>query len=87
MRGVAVMAVREFETWLLLSLPAHALRAAGVKNPESKRDAKGALARIVDGYKPTTHQLELTRRIDIAALRERSRSFDKFVRSVLAVTA
>jgi hypothetical protein len=42
------------------------------------------LKRLVPGYLPTTHQLNETRRIDIALVRKRSDSFDKLVR-VLAV--
>jgi hypothetical protein len=78
----AVMAVREYETWLLLNQQPAALVQANVPFPERIRDAKGALARIIPGYLPTTHQLEQTRKLDIPAVRARSRSFDKLVRAV-----
>jgi len=84
--GKAVMAVREFETWLLLNHSPQDLANAGVKSPERIRDAKKALARLVPGYLPTTHQLQLARSIDIDQLRGRSKSFDKFARCVLDVT-
>ncbi|MBL8921277.1 MAG: DUF4276 family protein [Myxococcaceae bacterium] len=85
--GRAVMAVREFETWLLLSFSPAELGAAGVRQPERIRDAKKALQRLVPGYLPTAHQRDLSRRIAIDELRQRSRSFDKYVRSVLEVTS
>ena len=43
------------------------------------------LKRLVPRYKPTTHQLEVTRKIDIAKLRRASDSFDKLVRSLAAI--
>jgi len=61
MRGAAVMALREYETWLVLSQPTERLLRAGIKQPEANRDAKKLLGRLVPGYLPTTHQLELTR--------------------------
>lgn len=85
-RGSAVMVVREFETWLILSHTPQELANAGIKNPENKRDAKKLLTKLVPGYLPTTHQLELTKRINVAALRKVSKSFDKFARDVVAAT-
>lgn len=79
--GRAVMACREFESWLLWSQPPAELRRLRLK-PETLRDAKGGLARIVGEYSPTLHQLELTRKIDIASLRSLSDSFDKLVRDL-----
>jgi hypothetical protein len=79
------MIVREYEGWLLQSFSDAELANAGVINPESIRGAKGALKRLVPGYKPTTHQLEITRAIDIQQLRGRSDSFDKLVRSLAAL--
>lgn len=84
--GAAVMAVREFETWLLLTFPDSRLRAKAIHAPEAKRDAKGALRRLVPGYAPTTHQVEVVRRVDVARLRRRSMSFDKLVRDVEVMT-
>jgi hypothetical protein len=83
--GDAVMAVREYESWLLWNQPEEALSAARV-NPDTLRDAKGALGRFVSRYSPTTHQLSETRRLDIGRVRARSRSFDKLVRAVAAIT-
>ncbi len=80
--GMAVMAVREYETWLLLARDDISLGAAGIHRPERIRDAKKALALLVPGYLPTTHQLSETRGIDMAFLRSRSESFDKLVRSI-----
>ena len=80
MPGGAVMVVREFESWLLWGFAEGERRRIGVTNPESVRDAKKALGRLVKGYLPTAHQLELTRRISIPQLRGQSRSFDKLVR-------
>lgn len=85
--GAAVMAVREYETWILLSQPPERLARVGIKDPERSRDAKRLLSRLVRGYLPTTHQLELTRSMDIAELRRRSRSFQQFVKSVLTLTS
>lgn len=83
--GVAVMAVREYETWLLLARSDEALAAVGVQNPGKLRDAKKALTKLVPDYLPSTHQLEETRGIDVAFLRGRSASFDKLVRSIAAL--
>jgi hypothetical protein len=82
--GDAVMALREYETWLLLNFTDEQLSNAGARAPELKRGAKEVLKKLVPGYLPTTHQLNETRRIDIALVRKRSDSFDKLVR-VLAV--
>jgi hypothetical protein len=86
-RSLAVMAVREYETWLLLARDALSLGAVGISQPEKTRDAKKALALLVPGYLPTTHQLKETRGVDVAFLRSRSRSFDKFVRSIAMLCA
>jgi Domain of unknown function (DUF4276) len=86
--GDAVMAVREYETWLLLNHPEDSLKKARAgASPEKARGAKEILARIVPGYRPTTHQLPETRRLNIAHVRARSKSFDKLVRAVAALTA
>lgn len=80
-----VMAVREYEAWLLSNIDERALRDAGIVDPETRRNAKGALARVIPGYAPTTHQLDLTLRVDIDRVRARSKSFDKLVRTVAAL--
>jgi hypothetical protein len=79
------MAVREYETWLLLSYPEVTQMEAGIADPERARDAKGRLRRLVPGYKPTTHQLAITRTLDIDAVWSKSDSFDKLVRSLAGV--
>ncbi len=76
------MAVREYESWLLWNVDDDKLKERGVTDPEQKRDAKGAMKLVVPGYAPTTHQLELTRKLDVDRVRCRSRSFDKLVRSL-----
>ncbi|WP_437624433.1 hypothetical protein [Sorangium sp. So ce1151] len=86
MPGDAVMAVCEYETWLLLNFAEEAVRRAGVRTPESKRGAKEALEKLVPGYLPTTHQLSETRKIDVALVRSRSDSFDKLVRALATIS-
>jgi hypothetical protein len=73
------MAVREFEAWLLWGYSDAELTKIKASNPDLIRNAKGKLEKLVAGYGPTTHQLALTRNIDIQRLRARSRSFDKLV--------
>lgn len=85
--GGAVMVVREYETWLLQTFSPAELAGAGVRSPERPRDAKKAIRRLVPGYLPTTHQLDLSRRVNIESLRSQSESFDKYVRTVLALTS
>jgi hypothetical protein len=81
--GAAVMAVQEYETWLLLNRTDEELRAAGVAVPVVGRGAKSALRKLVPDYSPTVHQLQETQRIkDIASLCRRSDSFDKLVHSI-----
>jgi hypothetical protein len=87
LRGDAVMAVREYESWLLWSQTAEARAKAGASSPDKIRNAKGALSRIVPGYKPSTHQLAETRRLDIARVRAASKSFAKLVRAITALSA
>ena len=81
-RGVGVMAQREYEAWLLASYGEVELKAAGVRNPELVRNAKGELRKLIPGYLPTVHQLAATRRLDIPRVRARSDSFDKLVRAI-----
>ncbi len=83
--GAAVMAVREFEGWLLWSRYGYRIPAPSSRSPEVVRGAKERLQTLVKGYRPTTSQLLLTRQIDIARLRAVSPSFDKFVRTVAAL--
>jgi hypothetical protein len=83
--GDAVMVVREYEGWLLYTFDDQELAAIGVTAPERVRGAKERLKQLVPGYKPTTHQLEITRRIDIGKLRRSSDSFDKLVRALAGI--
>lgn len=84
-RGEAVMVVREYEGWLLYAFGDAELAELGVTAPERIRGAKEKLRRLVPGYKPTTHQLEITRKLDLGRLRRASDSFDKLVRSLAAI--
>jgi hypothetical protein len=83
--GDAVMVVREYEAWLLYAFDDAALAGVGITDPGRIRGAKEKLRRLVPSYKPTTHQLEITRKIDIERLRRVSDSFDKLVRSLAAI--
>lgn len=78
----AVMAVREFEGWLLHVFNDTELSRVRVSDPERVRNAKGKLEQLVPEYSPTTHQLAMTRKIDIASTHDRSRSFNKLVRTI-----
>ncbi len=80
--AAAVMAVREFEAWLLWSRSEAELKKVKVTDPDRVRNAKGKLEGLVAGYEPTTHQLGLTRQMDLQRLRHRSKSFDKLVRTL-----
>jgi hypothetical protein len=84
-RGEAVMVVREYEGWLLHAFGDAELARIGVTAPERLRGAKEKLRKLVPGYKPTTHQLEITRKVDLRRLRRASDSFDKLVRSLAAI--
>ncbi|NOJ91999.1 DUF4276 family protein [Corallococcus coralloides] len=81
----AVMPVREFEGWFLWRFDPHTLSRTRAADPEKVRDAKGRLATLIPGYGPTTHQLEMTRSVDITCIRERSRSFRKLVETLEAI--
>jgi hypothetical protein len=80
--GSAVMAVREYETWLAHNASDLDLLGIGVPDPERHRDAKGIMRKLVPGYKPTTHQLAVTQTLDVQRVRSRSASFDKLVRTL-----
>lgn len=86
-----VLAKREFEAWFLAAIEslsghrglAHDLDV--VSDPESIRDAKGALTRNMAGsqaYSPTGDQPALTALFDMRMARQRSDSFDKCWREV-----
>ena len=80
---LAVMAIREYEAWLLADEIHRSSRAP--VDCTVIRGAKERLAQFVPGYMPTTHQLELTRLIDIKWLRSAAPSFDKFARTIDAL--
>lgn len=78
----AVMAVREFETWLAL---AHT--NTPTRKVESKRDAKALLRVMQADYKPTVHQQRLAKAVDVEHLLSRdSDSFAKFCREIDRLT-
>jgi hypothetical protein len=86
MAGGAVMACREYESWLLWSRPdGERVKAGLASSPEQIRDAKGAMTRFVQNYRPTAHQLAETQQLDIPHVRARSDSFDKLVRTLATV--
>ena len=87
----AVVAVREYENWLLAD--ASALGRDGnfrdrinpPGNPEEVRNAKHWLSdRRTDGrsYRPTADQAPLTAHVNVETIRERCRSFRKLWREV-----
>jgi len=86
-----VVAYREYETWFLASLESlrgkHGIRddAAAPANPESHRDAKGALEAFMPAnhsYSETYHQAKLSAALDLRLAAERSRSFRKLVKAI-----
>ena len=82
-RGGAVMAVREFETWLIASrIRTHTIGATPI---ERIRGAKERLRTMIPRYKPTQHQAQLTRELDIDAVWSLSDSFDKLVRTIARI--
>lgn len=86
-RVAAVMASREYESWILAGLTLAQRKGVKAIDPdEAPRDAKRALARVVPNYAPATHQLEVTRALDLDTAWRVSDSFDKLVRSLASVT-
>ena len=86
-----VLAYREYETWFLASL--ESLRgscrirddAIAPADPESRRDAKGALEAFMPSgtsYSPTIHQQKLSAVFDLALAHQRNRSFRKLTKAV-----
>lgn len=91
-----VMANREYEAWLLASIPSLRgkggilLDAAHHADPEAPRDAKGELERRMSGnatYSPTVDQAALTAHVDLQAAYRSCRSFRKLVSAFGAVAA
>ncbi len=84
-RSVCVMAVREYEAWLLASRLNS--RLVGKRPIETIRDAKKRFAVHWPGYKPSVDQLAATRDVDVGRLRKLAPSFDKLVRSLERLVA
>lgn len=83
--GFAVMAVREYEAWLLAGHAEASLEDVA-DDADAVRNAKARAGRVWRGYRPTTHQLEKTRTLDVALAIRRSRSFGHLVRAVAGLT-
>ena len=70
-----MIAQREYEAWFLGGwTPPH-------PQPESIRDAKGAMDRLLAGYTPTVDQASLSASLDLAAAHRHCRSFRRLVRA------
>jgi hypothetical protein len=82
--GIAVMAVREYEAWLIAG---HAAVELEGDDADAVRNPKGKAKDVWAGYKPTTHQLKLTREMDIGLAVRRSRSFAYLVEALRQLTA
>lgn len=81
--GGAVMAVREYEVWLLTSL----LKADNWEGRklEEIRDAKGRLGKVAGAYTPSVHQRKLTQNIDLDVVWAHSESFDTLIRTLARI--
>jgi hypothetical protein len=86
-----VIAYREYETWFLAALESlrgsHGIRADATApaNPESRRDAKGALEEFMPAdraYSETGDQPAMSAVFDLALAHRRNRSFRKLVKAV-----
>lgn len=86
-----VIAYREYETWFLAAM--ESLRgtcriandASAPANPESKRNAKGALEAFMPSgasYAETIHQQKLSAIFDMSLAHQRNRSFRKLTKAV-----
>lgn len=89
-----VIAYREYETWFLAALESlrgeHDIRpdAAAPTNPESKRDAKGALEEFMPAdraYSETVDQPAMSATFDLALAYRRNRSFRKLAKAIADV--
>jgi hypothetical protein len=80
--SVAVVCPKpEFEAWFLACLEDILPGQIFEGDPEEGRDAKGYLKQEF-GYKPTRHQLDYTRKINIQNAAERSRSFRRLIHAI-----
>jgi Domain of unknown function (DUF4276) len=86
-----VIAYREYETWFLAAVESPrgqcriAHTASAPANPESKRNAKGALEAFMPGgasYAETIHQQRLSATFDMSLAHRRNRSFRKLTKAV-----
>ncbi|MGD0220705.1 MAG: DUF4276 family protein [Terriglobia bacterium] len=86
-----VIAYREYETWFLAALESlrgsHGIRpdASAPANPESRRDAKGALEDFMPAdraYSETGDQSAMSALFDMALAHRRNRSFRKLVKAL-----
>lgn len=86
-----VIAYREYETWFLAALESLrgqfgiAKNATAPANPESKRDAKGALEEFMPpdrAYSETGDQPAISATFDMGLAHRRNRSFRKLVKAI-----
>jgi hypothetical protein len=86
-----VIACREYETWFLAALESLRgqygipINATAPANPESKRDAKGALEEFMPAdraYSETGDQPAMSAVFDMGLAHRRNRSFRKLVKAV-----
>lgn len=84
-----VFARQEYESWLIAGIPdlTHRLRAGAEMPATNLEDApRGAKEWLIkhrkEGYKPTRHQAELTRHLDLDILSKRMRSFARLEHAV-----
>jgi hypothetical protein len=83
LNGGVVMVVREYESWLIASRLRKA--AIGTRPVEGIRGAKEYLRQITGHYRPSQHQAQFTRQLDIDVVWALSDSFDKLVRTIAAI--
>jgi hypothetical protein len=86
-----VVAYREYETWFLSAIESLrgkygiSEKAVSPDDPESKRDAKGALEEFMPStrsYSPTIDQPSMSQLFDMSLTYQRNRSFRKFVKTI-----
>lgn len=80
-----VFARQELESWLLAGCPEFAVRIdrSGKDLERAPRDAKGEISALRKRpYKETTHQPELTRKLDFARVRPKMRSFRRLENAI-----